>query len=118
MKKKMIALLAAALMTVSAGSAFADFSNTDLIRVVYNASLNIETATDLGSLSTLMTVQNDKITANPFTNAISTMAGSVVTYYSMNSASNGFYFSNNGSVVANPSKTAGTSSAIGGTNLY
>lgn len=56
MKKKMIALLAGALMTVAmSGSAFAYFGSNELIRVVYNASTGDEVATDLGSISSLLT---------------------------------------------------------------
>jgi hypothetical protein len=117
MKKKMIALLAAAMMTLAAGNAFADFANTDLIRVVYNAAGNIETATDLGAISTLLTVTNDNITANPFTNAISTASGSVVAYYAENSAASAFYVSTNGAVTVNGGKTAGLNGAITNANL-
>jgi hypothetical protein len=55
MKKKLVALLAAALMTVSfAGTALAAFGNGELIRVVYDTTTTgKEYATDLGSWTTL-----------------------------------------------------------------
>jgi hypothetical protein len=54
MKKKLVALLAAALMTVSfAGNAMAAFVQGDLIRVVYDTVGSREYATDLGSWATL-----------------------------------------------------------------
>lgn len=53
MKKKLIALLAGALMTVAmAGNAFAAFEELHLIRFVYGASN--EVATDLGSVTSLV----------------------------------------------------------------
>ena len=58
MKKKMIALLAGALMSVAmSGSAFAFFGTVsgdtnDLIRVVYDSTGTVEVATDLGALGT------------------------------------------------------------------
>lgn len=57
MKKKMIALLAGALLTLGmAGNAMAYFtsSSDDLFRVVYNSSTGVEVATDLGSIATLL----------------------------------------------------------------
>jgi hypothetical protein len=54
MKKKLVALLAAALLTVSfAGTALAAFQTGDLIRVVYDTVGSKEYATDLGSWATL-----------------------------------------------------------------
>lgn len=52
MKKKMIALLAGALMTSAlAGNAFAAFGDLHLYRVVYNSSNKVELGTDLGTFS-------------------------------------------------------------------
>jgi hypothetical protein len=56
MKKKLVALFAAALMTISfAGTAMAAFVQGDLIRVVYDTVGAKEYATDLGSWATLST---------------------------------------------------------------
>jgi hypothetical protein len=56
MKKKMIALFAGALMTLSASSAFAAFANLDLVRVVYDstAGSTFEQADNLGKINTLL----------------------------------------------------------------
>jgi hypothetical protein len=51
MKKKMIVLLAAAMMTLAAGNAFAFYGNLDLVEVFYNTTTNQEAAIDLGSLT-------------------------------------------------------------------
>jgi hypothetical protein len=124
MKKKQVALLAAAMMTLAAGNAFADFANTDLIRVVYNAVTNTETATDLGAISSLLSVTNDNIATNPFTNAISSgsFANSVVAYYAENSTANQFYISTNGTITAtsvNTGKTITSATVISSANgLY
>lgn len=57
MKKKMITLLAAAMLTMSAASsAMAAFAQGDLIRVIYDTKGTTEIATDLGSISTLTTL--------------------------------------------------------------
>jgi hypothetical protein len=56
MKKKLVALLAGALLTSAmAGNALAYFTGDDLIRVVYSATTGVEVATDLGSIATLLT---------------------------------------------------------------
>jgi|GEM_PF-1244407 len=54
MFKKLASILAAALLTLAAGNAFAAFSNGDLIRVVYNHNGSVEAVTDLGSMSSLL----------------------------------------------------------------
>jgi hypothetical protein len=54
MKKKMIVLLAAALLALGASNAMAYFEDYELIRVVYNASTGNEMATDLGNINTLL----------------------------------------------------------------
>jgi hypothetical protein len=63
MKKKMIVILAGALLAIGmTGNAFASFTNDDLIRVVYQtAGGTAETATDLGSISSLLGVSNDVV---------------------------------------------------------
>ena len=48
MKKKMIVLLAGALLAIGASNAMASFEDYELIRVVYNTSTGNEMATDLG----------------------------------------------------------------------
>jgi hypothetical protein len=56
MKKKMIVLLAAALLALGASNAMAYFGEQDLIRVVYNTSTGDETLTDLGSTASLISL--------------------------------------------------------------
>ncbi len=76
MKKKMIALLAGLMLTLSAGSAFAFFGNTELIRVVYNASTGDEVATDLGNITTLLAAATPSgYTVGGGANAFTTVGG-------------------------------------------
>ena len=126
MKKKMIALLAAAMLTLAAGSAFADFAANDLIRVVYNTTTNTETATDLGSLTSLLAVNSPTVVgsgATAFTtvagvSGATNLAGDQVAYFAVNSAGTGFYVSGIPSnvPVANPAQTAGTNGWMTSTN--
>jgi hypothetical protein len=63
MKKKMLTLLAGALMTLSmAGNALAYFEYDHLIRVVYDQTTMTEVATDLGAISSLMPAAGSSIT--------------------------------------------------------
>ncbi len=64
MKKKMIALLAGALLTMAASNAMAAFAVGDLYRVVYNRAGSVEVATDLGSISSLLA--GGAVTADTF----------------------------------------------------
>ncbi len=55
MKKKMIVMLAGAMMTLSASSAFAAFADLSLIRVVYERTTGtVENVTDLGNVKTIL----------------------------------------------------------------
>jgi hypothetical protein len=64
MKKKMIALLAGLMLTLSAGSAFASFGDLDLIRVVYQRDGGtVEVATELGNVASLLATTDNTITA-------------------------------------------------------
>ena len=53
LKKKFAAMIAAALMTMSASSAFAAFADLELIRVYYDRT-GSEFATDLGNVKTIL----------------------------------------------------------------
>jgi hypothetical protein len=53
-KKKIAVLIAAAMMTLSASSAFAAFADLELIRVVYERGAGTETLTDLGNVNTVL----------------------------------------------------------------
>jgi hypothetical protein len=54
LRKKLVALVAAALMTLTASSAFAAFADSHLIRVYYDRA-GAEYATDLGLISSVLT---------------------------------------------------------------
>jgi len=86
MKKKMIALLAGALMTLSASSAFAAFSDLSLVRVVYQGSTALEVATDLGNINDLLLTTNNTVGGG--TDAFTTKTGSAsdlyVAYFAIN----------------------------------
>jgi len=58
MKKKMIALLAGALMVLGASNAMAYFGSNELIRIVENTSTGDEVVTDLGNVSSLISQAN------------------------------------------------------------
>ena len=70
--KKITMLIAAALMTLSASSAFAAFGDYDLIRVISDKTTGstLEIATDLGNVTTLAGQTNVKVgsVADAFTN--------------------------------------------------
>ncbi|HIJ88672.1 MAG TPA: hypothetical protein HPP97_13500 [Desulfuromonadales bacterium] len=96
MKKKMIMLIAAAMMTLSAGSAFAaNFANMDLIRVITDKTTGstLEIATDLGSITTLASLAPNTIVgggvADAFTNYIGTasLSNLSVQYFAVNRTS-------------------------------
>jgi len=79
MKKKMIALLAGALMTLSASSAFAAFADLSLVRVVYQGSTNLEVATDLGNVNDLALTTNNVVGSGA--DAFTTKTGSASDLY-------------------------------------
>ncbi|MBJ6724291.1 PEP-CTERM sorting domain-containing protein [Geomesophilobacter sediminis] len=62
MKKKMVALLAGALLSLSAGNALAYFGNGELVLYAYNnTSSSPEVGIDLGSISTLLAPGTDTV---------------------------------------------------------
>jgi hypothetical protein len=90
MKKKMIMLIAAAMMTVSASSAFAAFGDLELIRVITDktAGSTLEIATDLGNINTLGALTTNTTVgggADAFTNFIGTssLSNLSVIYYAV-----------------------------------
>ena len=125
MKKKMIALLAAAMLTLAAGSAFADFSNTDLIRVVYNTFTNTETATDLGSITSLLAVSSPTVVgsgATAFTSVAgvsgANLATDQVAYFADTGGSNFYVSGSTGTVpVSSPAQTSTVNGWITTTNV-
>ncbi len=88
-KKKIVMLIAAALMTLSASSAFAAFTDLELIRVVYERGTgSTETLTDLGNVNTIL---NDATTKGAQTFAgtgaltATTPANLAVAYFALDS---------------------------------
>ena len=91
LKKKMIMLVAAALMTLSASSAFAAFGNLSLIRVVSDltAGSTTEVATDLGTISSLIGANNLTVgggITDAFTNFTNSTHNLQVNYYAWQTA--------------------------------
>jgi len=73
LKKKIVMILAAAMMTLSASSAFAAFADMELFRVVYERGTGTsEQLTDMGSITSLLSgthnVAGDAITAGTASN--------------------------------------------------
>jgi hypothetical protein len=100
MKKKMVAVIAGALMTMAASNAMAYFEDGHLIRVVMDSANQTEIATDLGAFSVKdlasapysLTLGNG---ANAFTNFASTDFSKLsVAYYALNSANSDLWLNN------------------------
>ena len=106
MKKKMIMLVAAAMMTLSASSAFAAFGDLELIRVVYDRA-GAEYATDLGNINTLLNSATPTTIAGSFTGANG--AATFVSYFALDRATNQLWTSN-----ANVKTATFTPAVIGG----
>lgn len=95
MKKKMIALIAGLMLTLSAGSAFAAFADLNLTRIAYGTTN--EVATDLGTVSSLLAAGSTTLSTGT-SNLVSMGAGATgagstvyVTYYATDTAK--LYFS-------------------------
>jgi hypothetical protein len=71
MKKLLVIAAAALLMMGVAGQAQAYFTAGDLIQVMYDSKTNVEVATDLGVISGLSGVTNDKLAADGASSAVS-----------------------------------------------
>lgn len=126
MKKKMIALLAGALMTVAmAGNALAYFEQGNLVRVVYDKTLMTEVATDLGSMSSIINAAKNGPLILGAGAADSFLGGSLanssfsnlnVAYYTVNVANKDLWLSSNAdtqSLSGTTSWTAGSSASAG-----
>lgn len=110
-KKKLAILVAAAMLTLSAGSAFASFGNLELIRVVYNQGTatspgTTEIATDLGTVSSVMA-------GGTFGNGVSAFTAQTggtsfnnlyVAYYAIDNTNNHLWVT--GNPAAQPNKGA------------
>lgn len=116
MKKKMIALVAGALMALSASSAFAAFGDMDLIRVVYQKSGGTtEIASELGNVNNLIATTNFKA-GDALTTAQLGLANAYVTYYAVNQTTKELWITGIDTTKIGSLKT----SVIGGvaTNTY
>lgn len=110
MFNKLATIMAAAMMTLSASSAFAAFANYDLIRVISDSSSTREIATNLGNINTLSALTNATVGggADAFTNFIggSSLSNLSVTYFAVDRSSllNGTMFiaSNSATTPATP----------------
>ncbi|AJE03234.1 hypothetical protein [Geobacter pickeringii] len=99
MKKKMIALIAGAMMSIAmAGSAMAAFTDQSLVQVIYDTTSSTEIATNLGTISSLVGTTNNTITANPFVlsdfGATASLANLRVGYFVTGTASVSGYAAN------------------------
>jgi hypothetical protein len=86
-KKKLAILAAAAMLTLSASSAFAAFGNLELIRVVLDNAGTTEIVTDLGTVSSVLAGGSFGDGANAFTSVAGGTSSSLnVTYFAVNQA--------------------------------
>lgn len=116
LKKKIVMLIAAALMTLSASSAFATFGDLELIRVTYDRA-GAEYATDLGNIKTLLAAPSTTI-AGSFTGING--AASYVTYFALDRANNDLWAVNSNTVapLVIGGSTGLTSISSGTTPMY
>jgi hypothetical protein len=110
--KKMIALLAATMMTLVAGNAFAGFASTnqELYRVIYDSSAatTFEQVSDLGALygtSGLTTVTTNTVAGPAFTTtgyntAIAGGASMKIAYFAFDAATSSIYVAQTGETSA------------------
>ncbi|NVN98826.1 MAG: hypothetical protein HXX17_05830 [Geobacteraceae bacterium] len=87
MFKKLATIVAAAMLTLSASSAFAAFADLELIRVYYDRAGN-EYATDLGSIASLLAPQTTTTIAGNFGTAV------YATYFALDRTTNQLWVSN------------------------
>jgi hypothetical protein len=86
LKKKIVMLIAAALMTLSASSAFAAFGDLELIRIAYDRN-GSEIATDLGLVSNFTAAGANNTIPGSFA-AITPSTSTFVTYFALDRANN------------------------------
>ncbi|MFZ4856669.1 MAG: hypothetical protein ACOYL3_09755 [Desulfuromonadaceae bacterium] len=90
MKKKIIMLVAAAMMTLSASSAFAAFGDAELFRIVYDRA-GIETGQALGNVAALTAPGAPKTIAGSFNGVPA--AAAFVTYFALDRTTNQLWIS-------------------------
>jgi hypothetical protein len=86
LRKKLAILAAAAMMTLTASSAFAAFADSHLIRVYYDRA-GVEIATDLGLISSILAAPSTNVTG-----AFGTATNAV--YFAFDRANNNLWASN------------------------
>ena len=84
MFKKLIPIIAASMLTLSASSSFAAFADNELFRVVYDNSNGNEQLSDLGAVSTLLT--GGPHTVTPGTLSAGNATNLYVYYFAVDSA--------------------------------
>jgi hypothetical protein len=88
-RKKLAALVAAALMTLTASSAFAAFTNGELLMIVHDFAQNTEIVTDTGILA-----KNFSGSLTTTTDAAN--SGLNVTYFAVDTTTSSVWFTNSG----------------------
>jgi len=114
LRKRIVMLIAAALMTLTASSAFAAFADLELLRVVYERTTGTtEQITDMGAVSTFLTgthtIAGDALTANNANNLF-------VSYMAINKTTGELWVSNSAAVAPIAVGTAGFNSTKTGFN--
>lgn len=104
-RKKLAVLVAAALMTLSASSAFAAFGDLELIRVYYDRS-GSEIATDLGKVKDLIAAPSTTIAGS-----FGSLTTGFVSYFALDRATNQLWASGS---TNTPSVIAGGSTGLTG----
>src|SRR6185369_16678479 len=100
-RKKLAVLVAAALMTLSASSAFAAFGDMELIRVYYERTTGtVEVATDLGNIDNLLAAPSTTI-AGAF-GTVGTSANMYAAYFAVDRAHNMLWASGSSDVTNAP----------------
>ncbi|ABB31686.1 protein of unknown function DUF1555 [Geobacter metallireducens RCH3] len=121
MKKKMIALLAGALMTAAmAGNAMAYFEQDHLVRVVYDKTVMTEVATDLGKVQDIIAAaKNGPVTLGAGADsylggalATSALSNLNVAYYAVNVANKDLWLSSKTDTQSIATTQWGTTSSM------
>lgn len=118
MFKKLATLLAAAVFTLSASSAFAAFTNFDLIQVVYQKSGGTtEVATDFGNVTSLINTTNNTLTPS-LSSSILGLSNAYVTYYAVNTTTKELWITGGDTTKLGSLKTSVIGGVSGNTNIY
>ena len=117
LRKKIAATVAAALMTLSASSAFASFADLELIRVYYDRSGN-EYATDLGNVKALTAAGANTTIAGSFGSL--SAGSSFAAYFALDRSTGELWASNSTTTtpLINGTSVGLTTLKSGTTNMY